>query len=211
MEAAFPYDGLRWPSYVLSNHDFARHRTRYGDSEARARAAAVLLCTVRGTPFLYQGEELGLSDAQIGPSQAIDPGGRDGCRAPIPWTAAPDHGWSTEPWLPFPPSATDRSVEAQRADPTSVLALYRRLLDVRRTHPALQVGSLDLLDSPPDVLAFRRSLGDEALVVAVNFSADQQPFDVDGQMLVSSDLAGIDDAHDGTLSGDQAIVFLTGR
>ena len=87
---------------MLSNHDNPRHRTRYG-SEARARAAAVLLLTLRGTPFLYAGEELGLEDAVVPPERVVDPGGRDGCRAPIPWTAAPGHGWPAEPWLPWPP------------------------------------------------------------------------------------------------------------
>jgi alpha-glucosidase len=99
-----------WPTWVLSNHDNPRHRTRYdravdhpGDgvddrarrSEARARAAAVLLLTLRGTPFLYQGEELGLVDAVVPEDRRVDPGGRDGCRAPIPWSGDPDHGWPT--------------------------------------------------------------------------------------------------------------------
>ena len=82
-----------WPTWVLSNHDCPRHRSRYG-SEARARAAAVLLLTQRGTPFLYAGEELGLQNAVIPPERAVDPGGRDVCRAPIPWDATPAHGWS---------------------------------------------------------------------------------------------------------------------
>ena len=93
-----------WPTWVLSNHDVPRHRTRYSGwpnepadaarTEARARAAAVLLLTVRGTPFLYQGEELGLLDADVPPDRAVDPGGRDGCRAPIPWSADERHGWA---------------------------------------------------------------------------------------------------------------------
>src|SRR5205823_173889 len=82
-----------WPTWVLSNHDNPRHRTRYGGSEARARAAAVLLLTLRGTPFLYAGEELGLLDAEVRPDRQVDPGGRDGPRAPLPWDASPEHGW----------------------------------------------------------------------------------------------------------------------
>ena len=106
-----------WPSWVISNHDQPRHRTRYG-TEARARAAAVLLLTLRGTPFLYAGEELGLEDAVIPPSRVLDPGGRDGCRAPIPWTPAPDHGWSTDdPWLPGRPTPTSATPRPRR--PTS--------------------------------------------------------------------------------------------
>ncbi|MEX2659241.1 MAG: alpha-amylase family glycosyl hydrolase, partial [Acidimicrobiales bacterium] len=119
-----------WPTWVLSNHDNARHRTRYG-SEARARAAALLLLGLRGTPFVYAGEELGLEDASIPPEREVDPGGRDGCRAPIPWTPAPDHGWGPDPWLPFPPDAGARSAEFQRDDPGSVLHLYQRLLAAR--------------------------------------------------------------------------------
>ncbi len=96
-----------WPTWVLSNHDNSRHRTRYGGSEERARAAAVLLLTLRGTPFLYAGEELGLEDAIVSPEERRDPGlpSRDGCRAPIPWNASPNHGWADpgKPWLPWPP------------------------------------------------------------------------------------------------------------
>ncbi len=117
-----------WPTWVLSNHDNPRHRTRYGGSEARARAAAVLLLTLRGTPFLYAGEELGLTDAEVPSERTADPGGRDGCRAPIPWESAPLHGWPREPWLPFPPRLAGRSAAEQRADESSILHLYRDLL-----------------------------------------------------------------------------------
>src|SRR2546425_7451723 len=105
-----------------------RHRSRYGGSEARARAAAVLLLALRGTPFLYAGEELGLEDAEIPPDRVVDPGGRDGCRAPVPWDASAGHGWMGEPWLPWPPEPGVRNVEAERADPASILHLYRRML-----------------------------------------------------------------------------------
>src|SRR5205085_9967388 len=111
VEGSFP--APRWPTWVLSNHDNPRHRTRYG-SEARARAAAVFLLTLRGTPFLYAGEELGLADAEIPADRVVDPGGRDGCRAPLPWTSAPGHGWGENAWLPFAPDADRRAVEAMR-------------------------------------------------------------------------------------------------
>src|SRR6185369_12632226 len=133
-----------WPTWVLSNHDNSRHRTRYG-TEARARAAAVLLLTLRGTPFLYAGEELGLEDARVPPERVVDPGGRDGCRAPIPWTTAPDHGWPTDPWLPWPPDPGPRSVAAERDDPDSMLQLTRAVLALRRDSPALHRGGLALL------------------------------------------------------------------
>ena len=88
----------------------------------------LLLLTLRGTPFLYAGEELGLEDAHVPAERVVDPGGRDGCRAPIPWTAAPDHGWPADPWLPWPPEPGARSVEAQRADDGSMLHLVRAVL-----------------------------------------------------------------------------------
>ena len=103
---------------------------RPGAASSRARAAAVLLLTLRGTPFFYQGEELGLEDAVIPAERVVDPGGRDGSRAPMPWAAAPDLGWPTapgvEPWLPFPPDAELRNYAVMRDDPGSILHLYRR-------------------------------------------------------------------------------------
>lgn len=161
-----------WPTWVLSNHDVPRHRTRYG-SEARARAAAVLLLTLRGTPFLYMGEELGLEDADVPPDRVVDPGGRDGCRAPMPWTQGPDHGWPGDPWLPFGPDAGVRSVDAQRDDPGSMLSHYRRLLRLRRSTPALHAGSIELLDAPEGVLRYRRddpSGAGTSVEVALNFT-----------------------------------------
>src|SRR5690606_10501459 len=116
----------------------------------------VLLTTLRGTPFLYMGEELGLLDAEVPPDRQQDPAGRDGCRAPIPWDSTPSHGWATaEPWLPWPPEAERCNVEALRSDPGSILHLYRDLLTLRRSTPELQLGALRLIeDVPPTVLAY---------------------------------------------------------
>jgi len=168
-----------WPTWVLSNHDRPRHRTRFG-SEARARAAAVLLLTLRGTPFLFAGEELGLEDAEVPPDRQVDPGGRDGCRAPIPWDDTPSHGWpgAPTPWLPWPPEAdAGRTVAGQRRDPGSMLHLYRRLLSARRASPALQGGTFSWLDAPDGVLAYRRTAaGDrpdhqpDQRVILINFT-----------------------------------------
>jgi alpha-glucosidase len=163
--------GERWPTWVFSNHDQPRMRTRLGGSEARARAAVLMLLTLRGTPFLFAGEELGLEDAHVSPERVVDPGGRDGCRAPIPWTRGPDHGWPADPWLPWPPEPGARSVEAERADPDSVLHLARAALALRRDSPALHRGRLELLDDAPDgVLAYERSAGDDRRRVWVNFA-----------------------------------------
>ncbi len=202
-----------WPTWVLSNHDNPRHRTRYG-TEARARAAAVLLLTLRGTPFLYAGEELGLHDAEIPPGRAVDPGGRDGCRAPLPWERAAPHGWDTEPWLPWPPDPSGHSLEVQRDDPTSMVHLYRRLLATRRSSPALGHGDIELLSGPDDghTLAWRRSLGDDHLVVAVNFTSEARPLSLslagDWVIELASDAAdGEGEAWSGSLRPDQAVVL----
>lgn len=161
-----------WPTWVLSNHDQPRHATRYG-TEERARAAAVLLLGLRGTPFLYAGEELGLRDAEVPPERIVDPGGRDGCRAPIPWDPSPDHGWGTiDPWLPWPPEPEKRNVEVCREDPSSILHLYRRILAERASSSALSLGDQVLLDAPAGMVAFERThtSGDRRRVL-VNFTS----------------------------------------
>ncbi|MEZ5239428.1 MAG: alpha-amylase family glycosyl hydrolase [Microthrixaceae bacterium] len=165
-----------WPTWVLSNHDIARHATRYG-STGRARAAAVLLLTLRGTPFLYQGEELGLFDAEVPPDRTVDPGGRDGCRAPMPWSPEPGGGWGAHPWLPVGDAVAGHDVETQLGEEASMLRHYRRLLELRRVVPALRTGTIEVLDSPPGVLRYVRrvagSRGDDgpsSVEVAINFT-----------------------------------------
>ena len=196
-----------WPTWVLSNHDTPRHRSRFG-SDARARAAAVLLLTLRGTPFMYAGEELGLEDAEIPPDRRVDPGGRDGCRAPIPWDATESHGWSTaEAWLPWPPAAAARSAERLRREPTSILHLYRRLLALRRGSAAVREGSLALLDAPEGVLAFERRAGDERWMVAVNFTSAPVKYPVLGRVAVASDELGEGRPFGGCLESDQAVII----
>lgn len=176
-----------WPTWVLSNHDNPRHRTRYGGSETVARAAALLLLTLRGTPFIYAGEELGLLDAEIPDDRRRDPAGRDGCRAPIPWDGTPTHGWAgSVPWLPWPPEADVRNAADLREDPTSILHLYRELISLRKRTPALQSGEFTLLDAPEGTLAFRRGAEPNAVDVVVNFTGASA--DLRGTPLESSDL-----------------------
>jgi alpha-glucosidase len=160
-----------WPTWVLSSHDRPRHRTRYGGSERRARAVAVMLLGMRGTSFIYAGEEIGLEDVPVPPEMAVDPGGRDGCRAPIPWDGSPTHGWalSGEPWLPFPTSAENRNVADLAADESSIVHLYRQLLSLRRETVTLRRGELELLETPDQVLAVRRVLDGDQRWVVVNF------------------------------------------
>ena len=206
--AAFAARGA-WPTWVLSNHDTPRHRTRYGGSEQRARAAAVLLLTLPGTPFLYAGEELGLEDARVPPGERRDPGGRDGCRAPIPWTPEPGHGWPARPWLPFPPDADARNAESQRADSGSVANLYRRLLAARRGSPALHAGSWEPLPSPEGVLAYDRTHGADVRRVLVNFSDERVTVPGEGVSRVEVASDGVGEGHrwDGTLRPSQALVL----
>src|SRR4051794_8697724 len=199
-----------WPTWVLSNHDNRRHRTRYGGSERRARAAAVLLLTMRGTPFLYQGEELGLEDAVIGPDDRVDPGGRDGTRAPIPWTSTPNYGWEgAQPWLPFAAHADERNPERLRSDPESILVLYRDLLALRRRSPALSTGSLELIDAPDDVLAYHRRHDDaqDERHVIVNFADAPAAVAVDGAWIVerASDTTATGWGFAGKVAPEQAM------
>ncbi len=195
-----------WPTWVLSNHDRVRHRSRLGSDEA-ARAAAVLSLTMRGTPFLYAGEELGLEDAVIPPERVVDPDGRDGTRAPIPWTTAPDHGWGPDPWLPFPPDAATKAAEAQRDDPASFLSLYRRLLALRKGSSALRRGSFEWVDvEAPSVLAYRRTHGDESLLVLVNVGDAPAEVRSGGSVVVSSRTDRPEGPFDGQLAGNEGVV-----
>ena len=180
--------GDRWPVIVLSNHDRSRHVSRYLDmlgrddpqtTDAVAKAAATIELTLRGTPFLYYGEEIGARDivVPVGDAQdraAVQMAGwwnRDGCRAPMAWSGDPRAGFSAgDSWLPIPSDAASRNVERQRASETSVLAHYRRLLTLRRGSAALRSGDLTLVDvGDPDVLAYRREAGDETALVVVRF------------------------------------------
>jgi alpha-glucosidase len=163
-----------WPTWVLSNHDNPRHRTRYGGSEDKARAAAVLLLTLRGTAFLYAGEEIGLEDAVVPPDRQVDPGGRDGCRAPLPWDDTPSHGWAggPEPWLPWPPEAdAGRTVAEQTEDQQSTLNLYRTLIATRKRSSALQTGTFTWADTNDQALSYLRDDGSQRRLVAVNFAS----------------------------------------
>jgi alpha-glucosidase len=209
-----------WPTWALSNHDVPRHRSRYGGSEDVARSAAVLLMCLRGTPFMYAGEELGLTDADVPADQQVDPGGRDGCRAPVPWTRAAPHGWPGEkPWLPWPPDPGAASAEAQRQDPASMYHLYRRLIAVRSSHAALLSGDQQLLDTPDGVVGWRRldPDGNQHVTVLVNFGGEQVDVavdpDRDGEdaatllVILSSDGLGERTAFTGMLGANQAVVL----
>ncbi|MGH9096863.1 MAG: DUF3459 domain-containing protein, partial [Acidimicrobiales bacterium] len=170
------------------------------------------------------GEELGLLDAFIPPERAVDPGGRDGCRAPLPWDGTDDHGWSmaagADPWLPFPDESANRNYAAQRADPKSILHLYQRLIALRRQHPALALGDFQPLEAPDGVLAYRRALDDDVCTVMINFtdaevdvgnpSSSETLGESQGVMVALSSDGSVDGGRfGGRLLGDQAVVLLS--
>ncbi len=183
-QAAFGPDG--WPTVVLSNHDRSRHVSRYrinGDPDALARAAALMLLTLRGTPFLYYGEEIALPDIRVPRSEAIDPPARhagwrfpwwnrDQARAPMPWNGGPSGGFTSgHPWLPLAPDFQVRNVAVQREDPASVLSFYRRALALRRATPALTSGGLRRIDpGAATVLGYLRTAHAQTALVLVNFA-----------------------------------------
>jgi len=170
-EAALPVGA--WPNWVLGNHDVSRVATRSGP--VGGRLAHLLLLTLRGTPTCYYGDELGLGDGDIPPERVVDPQAnagltRDVARTPMPWSEEPNAGFcppEVTPWLPIS-MPTDGSVERQAEDPHSPLALVRRLLQVRREHDALRVGSLHMVDAGDDgVVAFLRQHGEQRVLVVV--------------------------------------------
>lgn len=169
---------VAWPSWCLENHDHSRVATRHdegGHGPARARAAGLMLLTLRGTAFLYQGQELGLPDARVPPAMVVDVDGRDPERAPIPWEppslAGPGAGFTTgAPWLPLVEEAERLAWSAQDADPRSTLSLFRRLVALRRGSPALRTGDQTMIDAGPDVLAWTRQADGERWLVAIAMS-----------------------------------------
>ncbi len=178
MEAALPPGA--WPSWVLGNHDEPRVASRFG--EEAARSAMLLLLTLRGTPTLYYGDELGMTDVPFPPAQAKDPFGlrvpgmglgRDPQRTPMQWEPGPHAGFAPAgavPWLPLAPDAGSRNVALQRDRPGSMLSLTRALLALRRSRRALERGSYrSLPDAPEGVFAFLREEGAERLLVLVGF------------------------------------------
>jgi alpha-glucosidase len=173
-----------WPTLVLSNHDVPRHATRYDDpslGEARARVAALMLLSLRGTPFLYYGEEIGMRNVKVPPERFQDPIAhtlhpnlsRDPERTPMQWEPGAGAGFTRgDPWLPIGADADARNVAAQRSDPRSLLSFYRELLALRRAHPALHAGSFRRLPAPEGVLAFERRAGSERALVALSFASE---------------------------------------
>ncbi len=182
-----------WPTYTLSNHDFPRHLTRYGASnaEARARMAALLLLTMRGTPFIYYGEEIGMREVAIPAERKRDPVGRDGCRTPMQWSAARSGGFTTasQSWLPMGDCATI-NVERQLGDASSMLSLYMRMIQLRKNSRALSEGTYrTAANAPEDCLVFYREAANQRVMVALNFADEPRPIEVPrASLLLSTNL-----------------------
>ena len=177
-EGALPRDG--WPNWVLGNHDRPRVATRIGARQARV--AAMLLLTVRGTPTIYQGEELGMADVPIPPDRVQDPWeknvpglglGRDPERTPMQWDLTRNAGFTNnEPWLPVASNYLDVNVKTLSAEPYSMLSLYKTLIRLRRAEPVLSVGVHLWAKADRDVLTFLRQHGERRILVALNLGGE---------------------------------------
>ncbi|HXM95132.1 MAG TPA: alpha-glucosidase [Candidatus Dormibacteraeota bacterium] len=178
-----------WPVFVVSNHDIVRSYNRYGDgihNDDIAKLMAALYLTLRGTPVMYYGEEIGMENNDpTSKDQVKDPigkigwpleKGRDGERTPMQWTDGPNAGFSkAKPWLPVPPSYKTHNVATEMKDPNSVLSFYRQLLALRHKEPALLEGDYSPLnEDDPHVLTYLRRYKDQAVLVVLNMSGQPQ-------------------------------------
>ena len=197
-DAAVPEGG--WPNWVLGNHDQPRIASRIG--AARTRVAAMLLLTLRGTPTLYYGDEIGMENVPIPTEEAQDPWeknepglglGRDPERTPMQWDASPHAGFTNgRPWLPLAADFATRNVAAQMQQPTSLLNLYRDLIALRRAHPVLHAGTYRKITALGDVLVFLRESAAECVLVALNLAGTAQddiplPPGTQGHVLLSTE------------------------
>lgn len=217
-EAALPPGA--WPNWVLGNHDRQRIASRVGGDQARV--AAMLLLTLRGTPTLYYGDEIGMPQAEISPDQVRDPWeknlpglgvGRDGCRTPMQWDSTPQAGFSTGmPWLPLSRDFATENVAAERQDATSILSLYRALIALRRARPELALGAFELVSVTDSLLVFVREHQDQRSLVALNFGREPVLFEASGLrglILLSTFMDRRDEAVSGRLAlrGSEGLVM----
>ena len=210
--------GAGWLVWAFSNHDVARVGSRWGGGDLRAaRCYMALLLCLRGSVCLYQGEELGLPEAEVPFDRLQDPfgltywpefAGRDGCRTPMPWTAEAPHGGFTvngNAWLPLPDAHLNLSVDVQAAKGDSMLAASRGLLAWRKTQPALRTGSLTLRAAEAPLLAFERAESGERLLCV--FNLDGAPQHLPWNDGVAVPVPGFEAPADGRLSGWGAAVY----
>jgi alpha-glucosidase len=189
-----------WSCWALSNHDVMRHATRWGKGEANKAAylkvLSAMLMSLRGSVCLYQGEELGLEEAELNFEDLQDPygirfwpefKGRDGCRTPMVWEKdAANGGFSSgKPWLPVPAAHQQAAVDAQQGDPKSMLEHYRRFLAFRRANPVLAKGDIDFLAADDNIIVFLREFGNEQIVCAFNLGARAAGLDLGEETTLS--------------------------
>jgi alpha-glucosidase len=218
-EALLPSFG--WPNWVLGNHDKSRIVTRVGP--AQARVAAMLLLTLRGTPTIYYGDEIGMHDVPISPENVQDPLeknvpglklGRDPERTPMQWNNRKNAGFTTgQPWLPVSDDYGAINVTVQQASPTSILNLYHRLIQLRKTEAPLAVGEFAPLPAGEDLIAYVRKLEDRRLAVVLNLGSKPREFNLgelkwSGRLLLSTHLDRAEEKLIGhiTLRGDEGLI-----
>jgi len=195
-EALLP--SYAWPNWVLGNHDKPRIASRAG--AAQARIAAMLLLTLRGTPTMYYGDEIGMRDVAVGPDQVQDPFeknvpglglGRDPVRTPMQWSDEEWAGFSTGiPWLPLADDFKTINVSNLRQEASSILNLYHRLIELRRKEPALSVGDYAALPAGDDLIAYMRKSAESRFLIVLNFAGQSRSFNV-GELQAQSALLRI--------------------
>jgi alpha-glucosidase len=207
-----------WPNWVLGNHD--RHRVASRVGPAQARVAAMLLLTLRGTPTIYYGDEIGMQDVPIPPDRVRDPWeknlpgrglGRDPERTPMQWTAGPGAGFTRgRPWLPFAADYVRVNVTAEAVDEDSILNLHRQLLALRRAEPAFSIGDWAPVDAEGSVLAYLRSDAGSRFLVALNLGAEPATlgFDGSGETVLSTIPGECGERVAGTIAlrGDEGVI-----
>jgi alpha-glucosidase len=215
---AIPTSG--WPDWVVGGHDKARLASKVGQQQARI--VAMLLLTLKGTPFFFAGDEIGMEQVPIPQDRIRDPfeklvGGfglnRDPERSPIPWDGSTNAGFTCgDPWLPMADDVRTRNIQALKADRRSLLRLYRELIKLRRREPALTAGDYIPLRSRSGVLAYKRQLGNELIVVALNTKSQPRHFPImgRGEILLSTRLdCTYEDQKEGLvlLRADEGVVL----
>lgn len=198
-EGALPPEG--WPNWVLGNHDKHRIATRVGISQAKV--AAMLLLTLRGTPTIYYGDELGMQDVEIPAELVVDPWeknvpgiglGRDPERTPMQWNASENAGFTSgTPWLPVSKNYAEVNVEKEKKDKNSILSFYRRLIEIRKKEPALSIGNFIPVPSSGNLIVFLRELDGKRFLVALNLGDSPEELKLNvsefsGKVLVATDI-----------------------
>jgi alpha-glucosidase len=211
-----------WPNWVLGNHDRPRVASRVGREQARV--AAMLLLTLRGTPTLYYGDEIGMHQVAIAPDQVRDPFeknvpgigvGRDGCRTPIQWNATANGGFSTTtPWLPLADDFSHENVANLEADTGSILNLYKALIDLRKKLPQLRSGDYTPIAATGNLLLYRRQSEGRWIAIALNLGAEpvsiaSRSSGLSGEILLSTSLDRHGEPIDGALDlrGNEGVII----